>query len=271
MLSFLHISDTHISVDPKIGSHELFAAAPHPNRSAEALVAAIRQLSFQIDFILHTGDVCADPLPENNQRALEILRRLEQPLILLPGNHDSLELMREVLSDGERRRVMGDEHIAIKGYHLLTIDGSGADNPLAPTLSEDQIERFAAQASRTQGEPMLVAAHYPFIRTGVPWIDDQSRIQNGERIHDILVRRRPQVAGVFFGHIHQAVSSVCDGITYTCSPSTWSNFAGYPGMASAEADTGTPSGFNLVMIRENRSFIRRFFLPPNDATRQSKL
>lgn len=261
MLTFLHISDTHISVDPKIGSHEIFAAAPHPNRRAEALVGAIRQLPFPFDFILHTGDVCADPLPENYQRALQILRPLQQPLILLPGNHDSIHLMREILSDGQRRRVMGDDHIAIKGYHLLTIDGSGADNPLAPTLSHGQIENFAALVRRTQDAPLLVAAHYPFIKTGVAWIDDDSRVQNGERIHDILTRRRQQVLGVFFGHIHQAISSICDGITYACCPSAWSNFAGYPGMASAEADTGTPSGFNLVMIRENRCFIRRVFLP----------
>ncbi|MCY4018921.1 MAG: metallophosphoesterase [Chloroflexi bacterium] len=264
MLTFLHISDTHISVDSRTGSHALFAAAPHPNRCAEALVEAIRQLPFPIDFILHTGDVCADPLRENYRLALEILGRLEQPLIFLPGNHDSLELMRDILSEGERRRVMGDGHIAIKGYHLLTIDGSGADNPLAPTLSEAQIEGFAAAASRTEDEPMLAAAHYPFIRTGVPWIDDESRVQNGERIHAILARHCPRVAGVFFGHVHQAAVSVCDGITYACCPSAWSNFAGYPGMRSAEADVGTPSGFNLVMIREKRSFIRRMFLTARD-------
>lgn len=260
MLTFLHISDTHISADPAVGSHDLFAAAPHPNHSAKALVAAIRRLSFPIDFILHTGDVCADPLPQHYQRALEILRPLRQPLVLLPGNHDSLEMMRAVLSDGDNRRVLSDDHIVIKGYHLLTLDGSRADNPLAPTLSGRQIARFAAQVERAQDAPILVAAHYPLIRTGVPWIDEQSRVQNGERIHDILARRE-QVMGVFFGHIHQAVNSVCDGIAYTGSPSAWSNFAGYPGLVSAEADVGTPSGFNLVMIRENRCFIRRIFLP----------
>ncbi len=261
MLTFLHIGDTHISVDPEIGSHELFAAAPHPNRRAEALVAAIGRLPFRIDFILHTGDVCADPQTENYRCALDILRQLQPRLIMLPGNHDSLDLMREILSDGERSLVMGDDQISVEGYHLLSIDGSGADNPLAPTLSDKQIERFADQVSRTRDEPILVAAHYPFIRTGVPWIDNQSRVQNGERIHDILARHRQRVLGVFFGHIHQAVNSVCDGITYTCCPSAWSNFAGYPGMGSAEADVGTPGGFNLVMIRENRSFIRRLFLP----------
>ena len=266
MLTFLHISDTHISVDAEIGTHALFAAAPHPNHCAEALVAAIRQLPYPIDFILHTGDVCADPLTANYQRALEILRHLRQPLVLLPGNHDSLELMREILADGQQRRVLGDDHIVIKGYHLLCIDGTGADNPLAPTLSEEQISRFATRLGRTQEQPILVAAHYPFIPTGVPWIDVQSRVQNGERIHAMLAQRRHQVAGVFFGHIHQAASSVCDGITYTCCPSAWSNFTGYPGMAVAGADTATPSGFNLVMIEEKRTFIRRLFLPAQAKT-----
>ena len=188
MLTFLHISDTHISADPNVGAHSLFDAAPHPNRGAAALVEAIRQLTFQVDFILHTGDVCANPLEENYQSALDLLLKLEQPLFLLPGNHDSADLMHEILSDGERRRVLARRpRITIMGYHLLTIDSSEAEDPLAPTLPENQIERFAAFISKTGDDPVLVAAHYPFLKTGVPWIDDGARIQNGERIHEILV------------------------------------------------------------------------------------
>ena len=260
MLTFLHISDTHISADPNVGAHSLFDAAPHPNRGAAALVEAIRQLTFQVDFILHTGDVCANPLEENYQSALDLLLKLEQPLFLLPGNHDSADLMHEILTDGERRRVLRDDHITIMGYHLLTIDSSEAGDPLAPTLPENQIERFSAFFSETGDDPVLVAAHYPFLKTGVPWIDDGARIQNGERIHEILAPHRERLVGVFFGHIHQSVSSVRDGIIYTCCPSSWSNFAGYPGMQDAEADPDSPGGFNLVMIRENRTFIRRYSL-----------
>ena len=261
LLTFLHISDTHISTDPDYDPHWLRHSVPHPNRGVESLLEAIQQLPFNIDFILHTGDVCAEPPEENYHLALDYLRSLEQPLFMLPGNHDSADMMREVLSDGDQRRVLGDECVTIKGYHLLTIDGSEAEDPLAPTLAEKQIEGFGDQLSQTQGDPVLVAAHYPLIKTGVPWIDDSARIQNGERIHDLLAPHHDRVVGGFFGHIHQVANSTCDGITYTCCPSTWFGFTGFPGMQAAGADLDTPGGFNLVMIRDNRSFVRRYGLP----------
>lgn len=265
LLTFLHISDTHISADPEYRPPWLRHSVAHPNRGVESLLAAIGELPFAVDFILHTGDVCAEPAAENYQLARKFLDRLEQPLVLLPGNHDSARMLRDALHDGERRQVLGDDHIIVKGYHLITIDGSGADDPLAPTLAEAQIDNFAAQLSRARDGPILAAAHYPFVPTGVPWIDDSSRIQNGERLHELLAAHRERVAGVFFGHIHQVVNSFCDGITYNCCTSTWFNFTGYPGMEMTDADLLTPGGFNLVMIRGNRTAVRRYSLPMLEA------
>ena len=261
MLTFLHISDTHISADPEYRPHWPSHSVQHPNRGAESLLEAIGGLPFPVDFILHTGDVCAEPEAENYHQAREMLDRLEQPLYVLPGNHDSPQMMRDILEDGRRRQILGDDHRIVAGYHLLSIDGSGAEDPLAPTLADAQIDNFAAQLGRTQGGPVLVAAHYPFVRTGVPWIDKGARVQNGERLHELLAAQRERVTGVFFGHIHQVVNSFCDGIAYNCCPSTWFNFTGYPGMEKTDADLDTPGGFNLVVIRENRSFVRRFSLP----------
>ena len=183
-------------------------------------------------------------------------------MYLLPGNHDSPQMTREILADGARRQVLDDDHKVIEGYNLVSIEGGGVGDPVFPTVPEAQIDNFDALLGRAQDGPILVAAHFPFIRTGVPWIDDGARIQNGERLHELLVARRERVAGVFFGHIHQMVTSSCDGITYNCCQSTWFNFTGYPGMKNADADLETPGGFNLVMIRENRTFVRRYGLPP---------
>ena len=262
MLTFLHISDTHISADPAYRPHWLRKPLAHPNRGVESLLKAIDALPFAVDFILHTGDVCAEPEAENYHLAREALDRLQQSLYLLPGNHDSAQMTRELLADGDRRQVLGDDHRIVNGYHMITIDGSGEGDPVGPTVSQAKIDKFAALLGRAQEGPILVAAHFPFVRTGVPWIDDKARIQNGERLHELLVAQRERVAGVFFGHIHQVVTSVCDGITYNCCPSTWFNFTGYPGMELADADLDTPGGFNLVMIRENRSFVRHYSLPP---------
>lgn len=265
MLTFLHISDTHICADPEYRPHWLQKPVAHPNRGVEALLDAIEGLPFSFDFILHTGDICAEPEAENYLLARELLDRLEQPLYLLPGNHDSPKMAREILADGERRQVLDDDHKVINGYHLISIEAGGMGDPVFPTVPEAQIDNFAALLSRAQDGPILVAAHFPFVRTGVPWLDDGARIQNGERLHELLVARRERVAGVFYGHIHQVANSCCDGINYSCCPSTWFNFTGYPGMESADADLKTPGGFNLVMIHEYRSFVRRYFLPRLEA------
>src|SRR5258705_3517838 len=98
-LTFVHLSDTHISTDPEYGKHH----TPHSaNAGAEALVKAVNALPFHIDFILHTGDVVYDPVAEAYLTARDILSQLKYPVYYLSGNHDSgAELQRILLGRTE--------------------------------------------------------------------------------------------------------------------------------------------------------------------------
>lgn len=260
MLTFLHISDTHISADPNFHPREVPDELRHPNRGVEALLDKVRSLPFAIDFILHTGDVCADPIAENYHCARELLSQFNDPLYMLPGNHDSAKLMIEILHDGERRHVLRDDLVSINGYHLLTLDSSRDGDVHAPVLAEHQVDRLAANLAATRNRPIIFALHHPLLPVGVPWLDDSMRVQNGERIHNLLASHAIQIVGAFHGHIHQQISTFRDGVTYTCCPSTWSNLAAYPGLSDSEPDLDTPAGFNLVMIRARRTFVRRYNL-----------
>jgi len=72
-LTFVHISDTHISPDMEYGKHH----APYSTQTgARALVRAVNALPFNVDFILHTGDVVYDPVPEAYLTAKDILSEL---------------------------------------------------------------------------------------------------------------------------------------------------------------------------------------------------
>ncbi len=261
MLTFLHISDTHISDDTGDLPEYDFNGAPHPNRGAEQLLEAIRQLPFDTDFILHTGDVCADPFAENYQCARDLFRQIEQPLYLLPGNHDSADLMVDILHDGEALTVLRDAHLQVQGHHLLTLDTNGDGDAHAPALREGQIEWFAERLKLIGDQRAIVAAHHPLIETGVRWLDETMRVQNGERIQSILQAYSANIAGVFHGHIHQPTNTLSEGVLYVSCPSTWFNLAAYPGALDVEYDLLTPGGFNLVVIREHRTFVRRYNLP----------
>ena len=261
MTTFLHISDSHISADPDYQPAYIPAGTPHPNRGLEKLLDAVGSLPFAIDFILHTGDVCADPGSEDVDCARELLRRFSQPLFLLPGNHDSAALLGERLHDGVNLRVLRDELVALQGVNLLSLDTCRDGDVHAPLLPEPQIETFAGNLRRSRGKPTIVALHHPLIETGVEWLDAAMRVQNGERVHQLLAEHARDIAGVFHGHIHQATSTIRDGIVYSGCPSTWSNLAGYPGLSVDEADPDERGGFSLVMLRRGAAFIRRCSLP----------
>lgn len=260
LLTFLHISDTHISSDPAYKMPASADELPHPNRGTEALLTAIQRLPFAFDFILHTGDVCADPTEADCLCARELLLRFPAPMFLLAGNHDSGALLRQVLHDGERLHVLGDSQRAIKGCRLVTLDTNGEGDVHAPVMERGRIEALKNRLDAADS-PTIVAAHHPLIRTGVPWIDDEMRLQNGEEIQRLLARRRQRIAGFFHGHIHQAMDSYADGLLHVSCQSTWSNLAGYPGLTRPEADSRTPGGFNLVMLRGGTTFVRRYSLP----------
>ena len=261
MLTFLHISDSHISADPNYHPPWIPDAVQHPNRGVEALLEAAQNLPFAVDFILHTGDVCADPLTENYHCARELLSRFDSAIYMLPGNHDSADMMLDIMHDGETRHVLRDDLVALDDYCLLTLDSSRDGDVHAPVIADDQIAVLKSHLAAAGDQKILFASHHQLLKFGVPWLDDDMRVQNGDRIHDLLAARASQIAGAFHGHIHQQTSVSSDGIVYSCCPSTWSNLSAYPAMSDSEPDLDTPAGFSLVMIRADRTFIRRYNLP----------
>ncbi len=261
MLTFLHISDTHISGDPDYHPPWIPESVAHPNRGTELLLQAIQGLPFAFDFILHTGDVCADPHEADYVSARELLLQFPGPMYLLPGNHDSAGHMEAILHDGRKLHALRDAHVEVSGYHLVTLDSAGQGDVHAPTLDDEQIAWFAKALDAASGQPIIAAMHHSPVETGIPWLDEKMRIQNGDQVQRILRAHRDKLAGVFHGHIHQQTDSFQDGVLYVCCPSTWSNLAGAPDVREGIADPLTPGGFNLVMLRDSRTFVRRFNLP----------
>jgi len=262
VLTCLHISDTHISADPDYHLHEMHQAAHHPNRGVEFLLQAIRQLPFDIDFILHTGDVCADPQEADYHLARKLLLKFDHPVYLLPGNHDSADLMCSILQDGQRLRVLRDDHTVVKGHHLLTLDSNQSDDRHAPSLREEQIEWFGDALRKTRGQPVIVAVHHPLLPSGIDWVDHKMRVQNGERIQAILTEYADSLGGVFHGHLHQPMTSYAEGVLYSGAASAWYSLQAYPGLEREKADLVMRGGFSLAVIYEKRTFIRRHALPP---------
>lgn len=260
LLTFLHISDTHISGDPPDHARWKAEDHGHPNHGVEALLDAIKGLPFEIDFILHTGDVCNDPGETNYHCARELLLRLPGPIYLLPGNHDSVEHMLNILHDGRKLRVLRDDHVEISGLHLVALDSTDCDSHL-PSVAESQVQWLAARMDAIGDQPTIVALHHMPVPSGIRYFDDKMRPQIGDRIHNVLKPHGEKLAGVFYGHIHLVAETYRDGVLYICCPSTYYNNFAYPGLPKRITDPDSAGGFNLVMIGRQGTFLRRCNLP----------
>lgn len=260
LLRFVHLSDTHLSVDPDYGQ----GWAPyHPRRGAEALVEQVNALPFAPDFVLHTGDVAAAPDAAAYRLARDLLGRIRFPVCYLAGNHDDAAMLQRELLGTEHPASPFDCEFEVNGVQIVCVDSNGPAEPPAGSVRPAQLARLADLCARADPRPLVVALHHNALPVGIPWLDDYMGLTNGEALHRALLPARHRLRGVFFGHIHQNTQTLRDGILYASAPSSWYQIHAWPGQTETVRDPGAEPGFNIVTITARQTFIRshRYPLP----------
>lgn len=253
-MTFVHISDTHISPDREYGKHH----APHSTQAgAEALVKAVNALPFDVDFILHTGDVVYDPVPAAYITARAILGQLIRPVHYLAGNHDAGEALQSTLLGRADILTPFYYTLDINGFQIVCLDSNGPAEPPRGNIIPQQLEWLDMVCSAQDTRPLVVAVHHNALPVGSPWLDEYMGIGNGTTLHQVLLKAKDRLRGVFFGHVHQNIQMYQDGILYTSALSSWGQFKSWVGSADTVADDDYP-GFNVVSMTPTQTFVRRW-------------
>ncbi len=256
ILTFVHISDTHISAHPDYGrgEHGSFHSA---REGAEALVAAVNALPFKPDFVLHTGDVAYDPDPSAYLSASEILSGIQYPVYYLAGNHDFPAELQRVLLNSAQPKTPFYYDFEINGIQIICLDSNGPAEPPRGFVDAQQLAWLEGLCSMPDERPLVVAVHHNTLPVGIPWLDDFMRITNGEALHKALLPARHRIRGVFSGHVHQHLDMYRDGILYSSTASSWCQFHAWPGQVDTIADTDGLPGFSIVTLTPEQTYIRR--------------
>lgn len=256
LLRFVQISDTHISHDAAYNR----PPAPHtPLEGTCALLAALRDLPFTPDFIMHCGDVAYDPHPDAYVKARELLTDLPAPIYYLAGNHDDSALLQRILLGIEEPHLPYDYELEISGVQILCLDSGRLDGDDAPAgrLTDAQLDWVFRRTSASDPRPLLVFIHHnPLPQPDSPWLESM-RLQNGAAFHAALLPSRERLRGVFFGHVHQPIHLLRDGILYTSAVASWQTFRSDPGVSELDFENEARPGFNVVTISATMTTIRR--------------
>ncbi|WP_420644887.1 metallophosphoesterase family protein [Candidatus Leptofilum sp.] len=258
---FVHISDSHIGPTAVYSRHG-FQSQPCVERAVEI----INSLPTTPDFVIHTGDVVSDPDVKSYKRAAEIFSQLNVPIYFATGNHDRSRDIQRYLTLGPRQNFSANLDtlsyvFEAKGYRFLVLDARGPDE-IDPhgVMSEAQMEIVRAEAT-IDGPPLAVFLHFPVLPMNSVWMDAYMLVINGEELHQALLPAKNRLRGVFYGHIHQSMQTVRDGILYTAVPSLFSQFAAWPNDTIVQEDPDYLPGFNFVHLLPDQTIVHQHTFP----------
>ncbi len=218
ILHLLHLTDFHLFADPDrdllgIKTSESFHAV------LDDVQSRLRDGEIQFDQVLATGDLTQDHTDQAYRLVARGLRQLERPVHVLPGNHDEQrESFSEIL---QQEGLACGIHLVSKHWQVLMLDTQIYGKP-AGELAEDQLALIEQVLTENPEHHTLLAMHHNMLPVGSQWLD-QHRLKNAEQVQQLL-SRFPQVKGVLFGHVHQEVDQVEQGVRFLATPSTCLQF-----------------------------------------------
>lgn len=188
----VQITDCHLSAAP--GKR---VRGMDPWRSLDAVLAAIGR-GPRPDLLLVSGDLTQDLGKPVLARLRERLVPLADRVLALPGNHDDPEALARVfpgspVDTGATSHSLGE-------WQLLLMDTSRPGR----VEGEMGVQRLEALEFLLHEGPALCAGHHPPLACGSAWLDAIG-LEDGATLLAWL-KRHPQVRGMLFGHIHQALT-----------------------------------------------------------------
>ncbi len=218
------------------------------DKSLKAVIERLTELQPKPNILLLTGDLSQDETDASYQRLKNLIAPLDIPTYWLPGNHDNLPAMEQILN---QQPNLADKSFAVGGWQFLLLS-SWLPGCVHGELSSASLEWLDRQLQLVGEQPTLIALHHPPCLIHSVWMDE-IKLKNPEEFFAVI-DRYPQVKLVLFGHIHQVFEDSRRGVSYLGSPSTCVQFK--PKSVKFAIDNIQP-GFRLLSLLPDGTFETR--------------
>lgn len=213
------ISDLHVR-----RPGQLYMDLVDSNRMLVNAIHHLHGLDQRPDLVLITGDVVDEGHPEEYEHALALLRTLEVPWTVIPGNHDEREAFRKAFSPHVHWPAEGPLHhvrdeptlrvvaldVCVPGQHHGGLDETG-------------LAWLARTLALAPDKPTLVLMHHPPFESGIAYLDKYRFVE--DQALAAIIQASPQVQAVLCGHVHRAMARRWAGTVVLTCPSTTSEIA----------------------------------------------
>lgn len=205
MSRILQLSDPHIVPYGQLAYGVVDTAAALSE--AIATINRDQHLFGPIDLAVVTGDITDFGTPEEYERFKIIMKPLGIPYLVLPGNHDRRENLRQAFA-GEDWIPKSGEIIwsrDLANFGVIGLDTLVEDHHHG-WLEEETLQFLRAELTNFGGKPVIVALHHPPFATGIVPMDINN-LRNAEELRTIL-DDYPGESRIICGHVHRSVSTI---------------------------------------------------------------
>ncbi|MDG0979360.1 MAG: 3',5'-cyclic-AMP phosphodiesterase [Halieaceae bacterium] len=217
VVNVLQLTDTHLGVEPN---------TPLLSMDTDDSLLAVLDLAGKVlpapDLMLATGDLSDQGALNAYFRLRDYTRSVCQHQFWLLGNHDHAETLRQA-TDDNKDLIRNDIRVGVWQIIMLNsqIPGQvgGRLGPRQLGLLEEALQAGADARLYT-----LVCLHHQPELVGSAWIDTQAVLDAAEMFD--IIEQYPGVKGVLWGHVHQEVDYLRNGLRMLATPSTCIQFAG---------------------------------------------
>jgi len=209
------ISDTHITS----ASKKAYGVVP-TIENLKTCVKNINQLDPKPDVVLVTGDITNTNLEEEFEQAFKLLKNLEMPYFVIPGNHDDRVTLKATFNKHCPALSTPQNFIqyVIDDYEirLIAMD-STIPKEAGGELCQSRLDWLDKQLASDTNTPTIIFMHHPPVKVGVIEADIDGFI--GARNLGKIVKKYSNIEQIICGHVHLQTHTRCHGTMVTTAPS----------------------------------------------------
>ena len=209
-----HLTDLHIREPGKLAYGRIDTAA-----HLKTAVQSVLRLPQQPHAVVLSGDLVDFGRVDEYAHLRELLRPLQMPLYLLPGNHDSREQLRTSFPEHTYLGTNGFVQYVVKvgDLRLIALDTVTPNEPFG-ALCKQRLDWLAVQLKACAHEPVVIAMHHPPFATLIGHMDAIG-LREGTDELEALVAQYPNVQRILCGHLHRAIEVRFGGTIACTTPS----------------------------------------------------
>ena len=235
-ITVVQLSDPHLFGDD--GQESMYGL--NTLHCLRSVVAEVAQQPFDLGLL--TGDVSQDLSRDAYHSLREVLRPLQAPIYVIPGNHDNLPLMIEEFQEGN---ISCTKEVVVGQWQILLLN-TQVEGEVGGSLSKDELNWLEQRLVRGMAPYAMVCIHHHPVTMGSKWLD-QIGLENSNELFEVLASH-PKVKALLWGHVHQEFDESRAGVRLLSCPSTCIQFK--PHSDKFELDL-LPPGYRVLRLYDD--------------------